>query len=61
MEPPPGIEPSYPDYKSGASPSMLKRLLIYIKYIYKLLVVVTRIELVIRGYESLVIPLNYTT
>ena len=24
-EPPPGIEPSYPDYKSGASPAMLKR------------------------------------
>ena len=27
IEPPPGIEPSYPDYKSGASPAMLKRLL----------------------------------
>lgn len=26
VEPPPGIEPSYPDYKSGASPAMLKRL-----------------------------------
>ena len=27
VEPPPGIEPSYHDYKSCASPAMLKRLL----------------------------------